>query len=82
MDDKIVANLRVISCHIKPLLFNGLEGESLEVKANGNWISNKINPAYVCENISYSVSVHFTAYPGCGVIPALGDNIKVTIERA
>ena len=77
MKEKI--RLRIISETIKPYGQNravalGCEntdgfGDTVEVKAVGTW-----------GTAQYPVSLHFTAYPGCG-LPPIGDHLLVTVER-
>ena len=88
-DEKIETELRVKSCTIKPFDYSrpGAEqmptGEVLEIRAEGMWhpkdfdFISKESPSYPC----YPVSLHFTVYPGCGVVPVIGDYIQIAIER-
>jgi len=80
-DDRIEAEVRVKSCTIKPFDYsnNGSPlkvGECLEIKAEGFWV-----PKDLIDTPMYPLSLHFTVYPGCGVVPVIGDNIQVTVER-
>jgi len=57
-------------------------GEAIEVKATGGW--SRIDPR-ACSSTKdpiFPVSLHITVPPGCGVIPVVGDHLKVTVERA
>ena len=75
MDEKISAELRVVGCTVKKGV---LREEVIEVKASGDWESRADGRVPT----QYPISLHLTAYPGCAVIPSIGDNIKITIERA
>lgn len=65
---------RVTSEIVKPFDF-GFEnpvkgGEVVEIRATGFW-----------SEFNFPVSIHMTVYPGCEVLPPLGDHLKVTVER-
>lgn len=75
MDEKVTAYLRVTSCSI--ISKTSKNGDVLEIKANGMWLSEAEGDT----DPTYPLSLHMTAYPGCGVIPVVGDNIKITVER-
>ena len=84
MDEKIVATLRVKSCVIKRSTYvdgnlGQTTGEILEVKAEGLWNPSESEKAVF--KTDYPVSLHVAIYPGCGAIPMIGDNIKITVER-
>lgn len=81
-DEKIETELRVKSCTIKPFSYSpesieATPGEVLEIKAEGFWHSDLSDT----KSPRYPMSLHFTAYPGCGVVPVIGDNIQITVER-
>jgi hypothetical protein len=86
-DERVEARLRVVSetirrwdyTHCKPAdgpTQSDHIGEVLEVKAIGEWRSLDEDGPH-----TFPVSLHITVYPGCGVIPVIGDHICVTIER-
>lgn len=77
---KVLTELRVLSCVMKPFSYGVPDpnepwtvevGEVNVVKAIGTWGECK-----------WPVSLHITVPPGCGVIPHLGNGIKITVERA
>jgi hypothetical protein len=88
MDETIKTKLRVTSCSISPpktkVIYRAAtieeepksvdEVETMEIKALGNWNSEM-------GGTKYPVSLHLTAYPGCGVIPVIGDDIEITLTR-
>ncbi len=82
--EKAVGFPRVVSETIKPFTYTAhcspTEGEAIEVRAVGVWREN----ATPVEDLgqAYPVSIHITVPPGCAFIPATGDHLKVTIERA
>ena len=73
---RIIAFPRVTSEVIKPFQYIAPEGsttgEVVEIRASGEWSDGKYN---------YPISIHLTTYPGCGVVPFMGDNLKITLER-
>lgn len=77
MDETITANLRVVGCQIKDAVESLKTGERLHVKAEGTWRSEGEG----CNRQDYAISVHFLAYPGCGAVPVIGDDIEITIKR-
>lgn len=88
MDEKIVTSLRVKSCVIKRAEYvdgqlGKIEGEVLEVRAEGLWAPQVPEGSKsVAFNTDYPVSLHLTVYPGCGVVPVIGDSMVITVERA
>ena len=77
--EKITAELRVITLKVLPFPYRdgkgeGVGGESLEMRATGFWVDESEN--------HYPVSLHATVYPGHGVVPAIGDCVKVSVERS
>lgn len=79
---KVTATVRVTNLNVQPFEYevegNIEVGESVVIKASGHWKSDTANPE-VCDQ--FPVSVHMTVYPGHEIIPALGDNLSVTVER-
>jgi hypothetical protein len=74
--EKITTELRVVSCVIKPFMYGGERmGEAMEVRASGFWEPSDSSDG------PYPASLHITVYPGCGVVPMIGDSVKITIER-
>ena len=85
--EKITAEVRVTNLNVQPFAYRqdcsrGSEGEmmiggeSVVLKASGFWEDkNSAEPQH------YPVSVHITVYPGHEIIPALGDTLKITVER-
>jgi hypothetical protein len=76
--EKITAELRVTTLKVQPFSYRDgkgemVGGESLEMRAAGFWIDDIQN--------HYPVSLHATVYPGHGVVPAIGDCVRVTVER-
>lgn len=77
MAEQLEAELRVTNLNVKPFAYHveGMDaqgGESVEMRASGFWEK---------DGDHYPISLHATVYPGHGIVPALGDNITVTIER-
>lgn len=89
-EDKIVGFLRVNSGAIKPFEFKAqctppVIGEVLEHKLNGDWDDRYEDPRMAQAASSYEkypMSLHVTIPCGKGVIPCVGDYVKVTIETA
>ena len=86
--EKVTAEVRVTNLNVQPFAYRrdcsrGSEGEmmmggeSVVLKASGFWENTSAPPG----TDLYPVSVHLTVYPGHGIIPALGDTLKVTVER-
>lgn len=80
--EKITARVRVTDLNVRPFDYE-VEGkvevgESVVVKASGHWKSDTSNPEVFDQ---FPISLHMTVYPGCGIIPALGDNLSITVER-
>lgn len=76
--ENITAELRVTAMKVQPFAYRDgknemVGGESLEMRAAGFWEEN---------DDLFPLSLHVTVYPGHGVVPAIGDNIRVTIERS
>jgi hypothetical protein len=81
--EKITATVRVTDLNVRPFDYE-VEGkvevgESVVIKAFGHWKSDTANPE-VCDQ--FPVSLHMTAYPGHGIVPALGDNLSIAVERS
>jgi hypothetical protein len=77
--DKVTAEIRVTGLKVQPFAYkNGIGqevgGESLEMRAAGFWIDEKTGD-------HYPTSLHMTVYPGHGVVPAIGDCVKISVER-
>jgi hypothetical protein len=73
MSDRIAAELKVTSCAVKAYPLVGVQdAEVIEIKAQGEWKEG---------DYKYPISLHVTTYPGMGVIPPIGDTIRVTVER-
>jgi hypothetical protein len=72
VDQTVTTNLRVVNAQIKGQTPEG--GDVLEIRAIGEWISED-------GHSKYPLSIHIGTYPGCGLIPHVGDHIKVIIER-
>ena len=70
---KLIADLRVTESSIR----NSSLPTVFDTKASGSWRSDN-NPKYVT---SFPISIHFSAYPEDEIIPALGETLRVTIER-
>lgn len=75
----VECSLRVIGLKVKPFAYKDgkgemVGGESMEMRANGFWVDEVGN--------HYPVSLHMTVYPGHGVIPAIGDCVKISVERS
>jgi hypothetical protein len=83
--EKITASLRVTSCVVKPFAYGKDQaniGEAVEIKATGTWDSDSQAPNQASDNNAhFPMSLHMTVYPGCGVIPVIGDHVIVTVER-
>ena len=88
--EKVTAEVRVTNLNVQPFAYRrdcsrGSEGEmmmggeSVVLKASGFW--EDVNPAINVEPDLYPISVHITVYPGHGIIPVLGDTLKITVER-
>jgi hypothetical protein len=81
--EKITATVRVTDLNVRPFDYE-VEGkvevgESVVIKASGHWKSDTANPE-VCDQ--FPVSLHMTVYPGHGIVPALGDNLSIAVERS
>jgi len=76
----VTADLRVTNLNIKSFTYKGkgeeidVEGEALEMRASGFWKEETGSDAF-------PISLHATVYPGHGVIPAIGDEITITVCR-
>jgi hypothetical protein len=88
--ETITAEVRVTNLNVQPFAFRrdcsrGSEGEmmvggeSVVLKASGFWEDS--SPETETKPDQYPVSVHLTVYPGHGIIPVLGDTLKITVER-
>ena len=78
--EKITADLRVTTLKVQPFAYKDgkgemVGGESLEMRASGFWV-------YDPTGDHFPASLHVTVYPGHGVIPAIGDCVKITVERS
>ena len=78
--EKVTAEIRVTGLKVQPFAYkNGIGqevgGESLEMRAAGFWVDEKTQD-------HYPVSLHMTVYPGHGVVPAIGDCVKISVERS
>jgi hypothetical protein len=74
LDSQISTELRVVGCTVR----KGInQSEVVEIKAQGSWSSSSPD-----SSAEYPISLHITTYPGCAVVPSIGDNIRITIERA
>jgi hypothetical protein len=76
---KVEAEIRVTTLKVQPFAYkDGKEemigGESLEMRASGFWEDNDGN--------KYPTSLHMVVYPGHGVVPAIGDCVKISVERS
>lgn len=81
--DMITAEIRVTSLKVQPFAYKDgkgemVGGESLEVRAAGFWELDQDDGSKDC----FPVSLHLTVYPGHPIIPAIGDCIKVSVERS
>lgn len=77
--DKLTAEIRVVSLKVLPFSYKDgkgemVGGEVLEMKATGFWVDEEKN--------HYPASLHVSVYPGHGVVPAIGDNVKISVERS
>jgi hypothetical protein len=70
--EKITAELRVLGLKVQP--FTDVQGETLELRAYGFWKDEQGN--------EYPVSLHLTTYPGHGVVPHIGDDVSISVERS
>ena len=75
----VTAEIRVTTLKVQPFAYKDgkgemVDGESLEMRAAGFWVDEKTND-------HYPVSLHMTVYPGHGVVPAIGDCVKISVER-
>jgi len=78
--EKVTANIRVTGLKVQPFAYKDgkgemVEGESLEMRAVGFWVDEKTKD-------HYPVSLHMTVYPGHSVVPAIGDCVKISVERS
>jgi hypothetical protein len=69
----LVADLCVIESSIR----NSSLPTVFDTKVSGSWRSDN-NPQYAT---IFPISLHFSAYPEDEIIPALGETLRVTIER-
>lgn len=95
MAQKIVADLRATSEVVKQFDYVSkvsgvgvVAGEVVELKASGTWTGVEVDDDLdssgttgVSHSHDFPVSLHVTMYPGCPVLPVLGDRVRVTIER-
>ena len=68
--EEIVARPRVHRETIAPFKYPQGEGEVVEIRADGVW-----------GEFSWPISVHITVPPGCGVVPPMGDCLKIVVTR-
>lgn len=76
--EKITAEIRVTGLKVQPFAYEDGEmvaGESLEMRASGFWIDERTKD-------HYPVSLHATVYPGHGIVPAIGDCVRISVERS
>jgi hypothetical protein len=78
--DKVTAGIRVTGLKVQPFAYKGstgdeVGGESLEMRAAGFWVDEKTKD-------HYPVSLHMVVYPGHGIVPAIGDCVKISVERS
>jgi hypothetical protein len=81
--DNVTAEIRVTGLKVQPFAYkdgNGemVGGESLEMRAAGFWIDEGDHRAAN----HFPVSLHMTVYPGHDVVPAIGDCVKISVERS
>lgn len=78
MENIISTEIRVTSLKIQPFAYKDgkgemVGGESMEMRAEGFWVSENGD--------HFPASLHLTAYPGHGVIPAIGDCVSISVQR-
>lgn len=76
--EKITTELRVTTLKIQPFSYKDgkgemVGGESMEMRASGFWADDQGN--------YFPASLHIVVYPGHGVVPAIGDSVKISVER-
>lgn len=76
--EKITAELRVTTLKVQPFAYKDgkgemVGGETMEVRAAG---------FYEADGDHFPASLHIVTYPGHGIIPVIGDCVKITVERA
>jgi hypothetical protein len=81
--EKITAEVRVTNLNVQSFAYKDgkgemIGGESVAIKASGYWIDSPEDREGVDH---YPISLHMIVYPGHGIIPALGDNLSITVER-
>jgi hypothetical protein len=84
--DKVTAEIRVTGLKVQPFAYKDgkgemVGGESLEMRAAGFWVSEGTKDGYPILD-HFPVSLHMTVYPGHGVVPAIGDCVKISVERS
>jgi hypothetical protein len=77
--EKITAEIRVTSLRVQPFAYKDgkgemVGGESMEMRAAGFWISDNGD--------HFPMSLHAMVHPGHAVVPAIGDCVKISIERS
>jgi hypothetical protein len=77
--EKVTAVIRVTTLKVQPFAYKDgkgemVGGESLEMRAAGFWVDDKTGD-------HYPTSLHMTVYPGHGIVPAIGDCVKISVER-
>jgi hypothetical protein len=72
--EKITTKLKVTDLKVVPFEYvpSTIMGEAVELRASGTW-NDEVER-------NYPVSLHITLYRGHPVIPALGDEITITVE--
>jgi hypothetical protein len=74
--EKVTTKLKVTNLKVIPFEYvpSTVMGEAVELRASGTWRDELER--------NYPVSLNITVYPGHPVIPALGDEITITVERS
>jgi hypothetical protein len=77
--EKVTAEIRVTGLKVQPFAYKDgkgemVGGESLEMRAAGFWVDERTGD-------HFPASLHMTVYPGHGVVPAIGDCVKISVER-
>lgn len=80
--DRIETEVRVTALKVLPFAYKdgkgeGIGGESMEMRAAGFWVLEQPNGV----KDHFPISLHLTVYPGHVVIPAIGDCLRVSVER-
>ena len=77
--EKVTAEIRVTGLKVQPFAYKDgkgemVGGESLEMRVAGFWVDDETN--------HYPISLHMVVYPGHGVVPMIGDCVKISVERS